>query len=155
MNAQQAGNIPDGWAYALPTEAQWEYACRAGTSTAYSWGATIASSNANYNWDGGANNGNDFKQTRDVGQYASNLWGFFDMHGNVWEWTADAYEASYPSDNPAIDPVRLGNSSSNRVKRGAGWHDGPNNLRSASRHNPHYSWRRHHIGFRVSLQKSQ
>ena len=66
-----------------------------------------------------------------------NPWGFFDMHGNVWEWTADAYQAGYPSGNPVIDPVRLGNSSSNRVKRGAGWGDGPGNLRSASRHNPH------------------
>ena len=47
--------------------------------------------NANYNWDGGATTGNDFKQTRGVGQYAANPWGFFDMHGSVWEWTADWY----------------------------------------------------------------
>ena len=91
-------------AYA-PTESQWEYACRAGTTTAYSWGATIASSNANYNWDGGANDGSDFKQTRDVGQYAASPWGFFDMHGNVWEWTADWYQAAYPTGNPVIDPT--------------------------------------------------
>ena len=155
LNAQQAGNLPEGWSYVLPTESQWEYACRAGTTTKYSWGNDINSSYANYNWDGDVNTGNDFKQTRDVGQYSANPWGFFDMHGNVWEWTADAYQAGYPSGNPVIDPVRLGNSSSNRVKRGAGWGDGPGNLRSASRHNPHCSWRRIHIGFRISLQKSQ
>ena len=81
LNAQEAGNIPAGWAYVLPTEAQWEYACRAGTTTAYSWGDTITSEDANYN--------NTIAQTTDVGQYSANPWGFFDMHGNVWEWTAD------------------------------------------------------------------
>ena len=78
---QAAGRLPSGWSYVLPTESQWEYACRAGTTTAYSWGATIATSNANYN--------NTIGQTTDVGQYAANPWGFFDMHGNVFEWTAD------------------------------------------------------------------
>ena len=84
---QNAGRLPVGWAYVLPTESQWEYACRAGTTTAYSRGATIAAGNANWNWDGAYNTGNDFKQTRDVGQYAANPWGLFDMQGNVWEWT--------------------------------------------------------------------
>ena len=83
---QAAGRLPAGWAYALPTESQWEYACRAGNDDSLFLGATIASSNANYNWDGGGNDGNDFKQTRDVGQYAANPWGFFDMHGNAREW---------------------------------------------------------------------
>ena len=120
LNAQQSANIPAGWAYVLPTESQWEYACRAGTTTAYSWGASIASSNANYNWDGGANDGNDFKQTRDVGQYGANPWGFFDMHGNVWEWTADWYQAAYPIGNPVIDPTGPA-SGSLRVLRGGSW----------------------------------
>ena len=91
---QTAGRLPTGWKYVLPTEAQWEYACRAGTTTAYSWGNDINSSRANYNWDGGSNDGNDFKQTRDVGQYAANPWGFFDMQGNVWEWVSD-WKANY------------------------------------------------------------
>jgi formylglycine-generating enzyme required for sulfatase activity len=94
---QTAGRLPTGWEYVLPTEAEWEYACRAGTTTAYSWGAAIATTNANYTSSG-------YNQTRDVGQYAANPWGFFDMHGNVWEWTADWYQAAYPS-GPVTDPL--------------------------------------------------
>jgi formylglycine-generating enzyme required for sulfatase activity len=136
----------------LPTESQWEYACRAGTTTAYSWGATIASSNANYNWDGGANDGNDFKQTRDVGQYAANPWGFFDMHGNVWEWTADRYQAAYPTGNPVVDPTGPA-SGSTRVLRGGSWSGPGAYLRSASRLNHGPSTRYHGIGFRVGFQQ--
>ncbi|MFL2927885.1 MAG: formylglycine-generating enzyme family protein, partial [Opitutales bacterium] len=117
LNAQQSANLPAGWAYVLPTESQWEYACRAGTTTMYSWGNDINSTRANYNWDGGANDGNDFKQTRDVGQYAANPWGFFDMNGNVWEWTADWYQAAYPTGNPVVDPTGPA-SGSDRVRRG-------------------------------------
>jgi len=151
LNEQQAGNLPAGWSYVLPTESQWEYACRAGTTTAYSWGNTIASSNANYNWDGGANDGNDFKQTRDVAQYAANPWGFFDMHGNVWEWTADWYQAAYPTGNPVADPTGPA-SGSNRVPRGGSWSSDGTNLRSAKRvHAP--SYRASGLGFRVGFQK--
>ncbi|MDG1138419.1 MAG: formylglycine-generating enzyme family protein, partial [Opitutales bacterium] len=120
--------------------------------TAYSWGDDINSSRANYNWDGGANDGNDFKQTRDVGQYAANPWGFFDMHGNVWEWTADWYEAAYPSGNPVVDPTGPA-SGSNRVARGGSWsHDGAD-LRSAERLSLGPSNRFHILGFRVGFQK--
>ena len=98
LNAQQSANIPAGWAYVLPTESQWEYACRAGTTTMYSWGNDINSSRANYSESG-------LSQTRDVGYYAANPLGFFDMHGNVWEWTADWYQAAYPTGNPVVDPT--------------------------------------------------
>jgi formylglycine-generating enzyme required for sulfatase activity len=152
LNAQQSANIPAGWAYVLPTESQWEYACRAGTSTAYSWGATIASSNANYNWDGAWNTGNDFKQTRDVGQYAANPWGFFDMHGNVWEWTADWYGATYPTGNPVVDPSGPA-SGSYRVERGGSWSAGGALLRSAQRSGNAPSYRASSRGFRVGFQK--
>ena len=121
LNAQQSANIPAGWAYVLPTESQWEYACRAGTTTMYSWGNDINSSRANYNWDGAYNTGVDFKQTRDVGQYAANPLGFFDMHGNVSEWTADWYQAAYPSGNPVVNPTGPA-SGSYRVRRGGSWH---------------------------------
>ena len=144
LNAQQAANLPAGWSYVLPTESQWEYACRAGTTTAYSWGATIASSNANYN--------DSIGQTTDVGQYAANSWGFYDMHGNVWEWTADRYQAAYPTGNPVIDPTGPA-SGSNRVRRGGSWSNDGTYLRSAKRYHDTPSTRYRSLGFRVGFQK--
>ena len=86
-----------GWEYALPTEAEWEYACRAGTSSTYSWGSSISSTNTNYNTTIG--------NPVTVGQYAANAWGLFDMHGNVFEWTAD-WSGTYDS-GTVIDPEQL------------------------------------------------
>jgi formylglycine-generating enzyme required for sulfatase activity len=147
LNAQQSANIPTGWSYVLPTESQWEYACRAETTTAYSWGNTIASSNANYNASG-------YSQTRDVGKYAANPWGFFDMHGNVWEWSADRYQAAYPTGNPVIDPTGPA-SGSNRVLRGGSWGNVATSLRSAERISHPPGGRYNSRGFRVGFQKSQ
>ena len=144
---QEAGNLPNGWAYVLPTEAQWEYACRAGTTTAYSWGDQITSEQCKLQWDGGIPER--FQETRDVGQYSANPWGFFDMHGNVWEWTADWY-AVYDSgaqtdpDGPATG--------SNRVLRGGSWDSTGTYLRSAYRNTNAPSNRLNHIGFRVGFQ---
>ena len=144
---QAAGRLPAGWSYVLPPESQWEYACRAGTTTAYSWGDSIAGTNANYSSSG-------YSQTRDVGKYAANPWGFFDMHGNVWEWTADLYQAAYPAGNPVVDPTSPA-SGSFRVRRGGSWrHDGTY-LRSAKRFNDTPGHRFNFIGFRVGFQKSQ
>ena len=153
LNTLEAANLPAGWTYVLPTESQWEYACRAGTTTAYSWGNDINSTRANYNWDGGTTTGNDFKQTRDVGQYAANSWGLFDMHGNVWEWTADRYQAAYPTGNPVIDPVGPASGTS-RVLRGGSWiNDGPH-LRSAERHGHNTSYRSYYLGFRLAFRQT-
>jgi formylglycine-generating enzyme required for sulfatase activity len=146
LNAQQVANLPAGWSYVLPTEAQWEYACRAGTTTAYSWGATIASSNANWN------HGADPNQTVNVGQFSANPWGFFDMHGNVREWTADRYQAAYPTGNPVIDPTGPA-SGSIRVLRGGSWGNGGAGVRSAGRDNGPPSYRGDSVGFRVGFQK--
>jgi formylglycine-generating enzyme required for sulfatase activity len=143
---QSAGRLPAGWSYVLPTESQWEYACRAGTTTAYSWGATISSSNANHN--------NIIGQTCDVGQYQANPWGFFDMHGNVREWTADWYQAAYPIGNPVVDPTGPA-SGSDRVARGGSWNYGGSGLRSAGRRHSTPSTRFETLGFRVGFQKSQ
>jgi formylglycine-generating enzyme required for sulfatase activity/alpha-tubulin suppressor-like RCC1 family protein len=149
---QAAGRLPAGWSYVLPTESEWEYACRAGTTTVYSWGDDINASHANYNWDGNWNTGNDAKETVNVGQYAANPWGFFDMHGNVYEWTADRY-AAYPA-GAVTDPTGPA-SGSYRVKRGGSWHYPGTVLRSAKRDldapgNPH-----NNLGFRVGFKASQ
>jgi formylglycine-generating enzyme required for sulfatase activity len=151
LNQLQADNLPAGWNYVLPTESQWEYACRAGTTTAYSWGDNITSTNAN--WNHGMDNPN---QTIDVGGFTANPWGFFDMHGNVWEWTADAYQATYPADNPVIDPTNPGTSGSKRILRGGDWsNSGGRSLRSAKRNGVNSNGRGTNVGFRLSLQKSQ
>ena len=83
---ETAGRLPAGWKYVLPTEAQWEYACRAGTTTAYSWGNDI-NSLANYNWEVHMWSWILNKPVMWVND--PNPWGFFDMHGNVWEWVHD------------------------------------------------------------------
>jgi formylglycine-generating enzyme required for sulfatase activity len=131
------------WEFALPTEAQWEYACRAGTTKAYSWGNKITPQLANSK-DSGLNN------PVEVGSYSANPWGFFDMHGNVWEWTADFYGA-YPRSS-VIDP-RGPNKGSNRVIRGGSWGADVVRLRSASRYEDDPSDRTIRRGFRVALQQ--
>ncbi|MDR0456586.1 MAG: SUMF1/EgtB/PvdO family nonheme iron enzyme [Treponema sp.] len=109
--------------YRLPTEAQWEYACRAGTTTAYNTGAAISD---NTGWYSG-NSGN---KTHQVGLKSANAWGLYDMHGNVWEWGWDWY-GSYTSGaqtdptGPVSGPLR--------VTRGGGWSDSAGNVRSACR----------------------
>ena len=143
LNSQQSGNIPEGWAYVLPTEAQWEYACRAGTTTAYSWGDSIVGANANYSSSG-------YSQTRDVGMYDANPWGFFDMHGNVWECTADWY-AAYNSGSQT-DPEGPA-AGSDRVLRGGAWSNSGAYLRSATRNNYYPNPRNSDYGFRVGFQK--
>jgi len=145
LNEQQSENIPEGWAYVLPTEAQWEYACRAGTTTAYTWGDSISASDANWN------HGADANQTENVGQYSANPWGFFDMHGNVWEWTADAY-AVYAT-GAQTDPFNVGTTGSGRVLRGGSWNYAGTGLRSAYRTGNNPSSRNISIGFRVGFQQ--
>ena len=142
LNSQEAGNLPAGWAYVLPTEAQWEYACRADTNTTYSWGDDINASQANYNSIIG--------ETTNVGQYLPNPWGFFDMHGNVFEWTADWY-GSY-SNGSVNDPLGAA-SGSLRVTRGGSWNHGGSHLRSAERGYVTPSNRRGNLGFRVGFLK--
>jgi hypothetical protein len=143
LNNQQSGSIPEGWAYVLPTEAQWEYACRAGTTTAFSWGNTINGEHAN-----GPSSG--YAQTRNVGFYPANLWGFFDMHGNVWEWTADA--SSPYTASSQVDPYNQGGTDSYRVSRGGSWGYSSETLQSARRAFNLSTHRNSGFGFRVGFQ---
>jgi len=145
---RKAGRVPKGMAYQLPTEAQWEYACRAGTTTVYSWGDTITKTNAHYTDSGGT-------QTRDVGQYAANPWGFHDMHGNVYEWCADWYgDYPYYPLGTVTDPTGPWlRKSTRRVRRGGSWSDGGTNLRSAKRYGNYPSDRNDDLGFRVGFQQ--
>ena len=113
------------------------------------WGDTITSDDANYNWDGDWNTGADFKQTRDAGQYSANPWGFFDIHGNVWEWTSDWY-ATYSS-GAVTDPEGPA-TGSYRVHRGGSWGYPGAHLRSAGRTNSDPSYRNSNMGFRVGYQ---
>ena len=108
---KKEGRVREGWNYVLPTEAQWEYACRAGTTTVYSWGNEINLKMANYNES-------KIGQTSKIGFYQSNPWGLFDMHGNVWEWVLD-WKANYP-EGEVSDPEGPA-SGSHRVKRGGSW----------------------------------
>jgi len=123
--------------YRLPTEAEWEYACRAGTTTAYNTGRTISKRQANYFG----------KKTSIVGSFASNAWGLHDMHGNVWEWCWDWY-GSYSS-AAQTDPMGA-SSGSYRVGRGGSWVNSAGLVRSAYRDDPDPDYRIYSIGFRLA-----
>ena len=137
--------------YRLPTEAQWEYACRANTTTAFNWGTnTIDSSKANYNASNvDANNltaGTYLGKTSEVGSYAPNAWGLYDMHGNVFEWCWDWY-GSYSS-GAQTDPTGAVSSGS-RVLRGGSWNYFGRYARSARRDYDVPDRRRNDFGFRL------
>jgi len=119
--------------YRLPTEAEWEYAARAGTTTPFSFGDCLAADQANYDGNNplsGCPKGAYRQKTVRVGSFAPNAWGLYDMHGNVWEWCAD-WKGDYPSGD-VTDPTGP-SSSSYRVLRGGGWYDVAWVCRPASR----------------------
>ena len=132
------GVAPKGFKFSLPTEAQWEYACRAGTTTAYSFGDTLTQQQANFGGD----------QTKEVGSYPANAWGLRDMHGNVWEWCQD-WSGNYPG-GAVTDPMGA-DRGSYRVIRGGGWADFAQACRSAFRSYYDPSLRSIDLGLRLSL----
>jgi formylglycine-generating enzyme required for sulfatase activity len=121
--------------YRLPTEAEWEYACRAGTKTAYFFGED-ASQLKDFAWY--AENSN--KKYQKVGQKKPNPWGLYDIIGNVAEWTLDQYEEGYYAKNESVDPVNTPVKKYPRVVRGGGYTDPAMMLRSAARSHSEPSW---------------
>jgi sulfatase modifying factor 1 len=117
----------------LPTEAEWEYAARAGTETVYWWGNSYREEMANCNEKAGEVPGGGYLgKTTPVGHYPANAWGLYDMLGNVWEWCADWFNGSYYASSPATDPKGPANGTS-RVRRGGSWYHIPEHLRVSYR----------------------
>jgi len=136
--------------YRLPTEAEWEYACRAGTSTMFSFGRTINTNQTNYNgmspYDSYAQ-GENRKRTTPVNSFPANPWGLNDMHGNVYEWCWDWFGVYVGFDVDDPDGASFGN---NRVLRGGAWDSSLPQLRSASRYSaPPLGTKKSNIGFRI------
>jgi len=150
ISEQLARRIPGNWFYRLPTEAEWEYAARAGTTTRFSFGNDPAGAGlADHGWYFG----NSGETTHPVGQKSPNAWGLYDMHGNVWEWCQDWF-GTYPG-GPVTDPLGPA-SGSLRVFRGGSWFSEVIDCRSAARGNDVPDDSGHYIiGFRVVLAPVQ
>ena len=156
---RRSGELPAGWEFRLPTEAQWEYACRAGTTTATSFGESLSSTQANFKgapYNGGAP-GPSLKRAARVGTYPANAWGLHDMHGNIYEWCRDWYHARLPG---GVDPdlhdakdtaTRSEHGDVSRSRRGGCWADEGWPLRTAFRLRFEPERRYDHIGFRAAI----
>ena len=143
-----------GRTYTLPSEAQWEYACRAGTQTAFAFGDILTPELANYDWtssyNGSPKRSSYPRETQPVGSYPANAWGLYDMHGNVWEWCQDDWHDNYngaPTDGSAwldknVSPI-------SKILRGGSWVLNPRYCRSAYRYRDSSDSRYYSIGFRV------
>jgi formylglycine-generating enzyme required for sulfatase activity len=157
------GRLPSGYEYTLPTEAQWEYACRAGATTAYGWGNEEGglyqygnycdSSNTDgLDWQDKSHN-DGYDKTAPVGRYKPNAWGLYDMHGNVWEWCYDWYDGKNSSG--AITDPKGPASGTYRVFRGGCWLNYSDGCRSADRSCFAPSDRCYNLGFRLALSSVQ
>jgi formylglycine-generating enzyme required for sulfatase activity len=158
--AWAAGDLDKDWEFRLPTEAQWEYACRAGSSTATSFGDRLSRSQANFDGEpyNGGDGGPEMRQSVKAGTYPANAWGIHDMHGNVFEWCRDWYHAQLPGGtDPDLSKVQGAmnrDGTYSRVRRGGAWNDPGWACRSAFRLRYEPERTSDHIGFRVvAVQK--
>ncbi|MDB9303856.1 bifunctional serine/threonine-protein kinase/formylglycine-generating enzyme family protein [Nodularia spumigena CS-591/12] len=141
-----------GKTYRLPSEAEWEYACRAGTTTPFYFGETITTDLVNYDGNnpyGDAPKGEYRQQTTDVGNFPPNSFGLYDMHGNIWEWCQDVYKDSHqgaPTDGSAYES---GNNNDYQLLRGGSWGFNAGSCRSARRFRNARAGRPYYIGFRL------
>jgi len=143
--------------YRLPSEAEWEYACRAVTVTPFTYGPTITSQQANFygpcaDDDGSTNMGR--TSTTRVGQCPANAFGLYDMHGNVYEWCIDGWHNNYEGAPTDGSPWLTTQDTDLRVLRGGSWYNKPRYCRSASRSRYSLSHRINDIGFRVVVSSS-
>jgi eukaryotic-like serine/threonine-protein kinase len=134
-----------GKRFRLPTEAEWEYACRAGTKTRFNFGDDDEGLN-----DHGWHSGNSESKTHPVGQKKPNAWGLYDMHGNVWEWCADWYDEKYYGRSPKADPTGPAGGKS-RALRGGSWLVLPGACRVADRRGSDPDTTGDYFGFRVAV----
>ena len=147
LNALTEGGRPEGHVFRLPSEAEWEHACRAGTDTAYSFGDDLADKDAH----GWFDDNTDVRTTHPAGQKKSNPWGLHDLHGNVWEWCQDVWHDDYkgaPKDGSAW---MKGGEQSRRVLRGGSWRSYASFARSACRGGFGTGDQNNNIGFRLVL----
>ena len=149
---REAGKLPAGYQYRLPTDAEWEYACRAGTLTATYFGDSLSSRQANFDGSkpfNGAEKGPNLARTAEVGSYPANAWGLHDMHGNLCEWALDWYHKELKG---GVDPVQL-TPAEKRLTRDGRHSSIGRWCRSANRYNAGPEDRRTSVGFRPVLTR--
>ncbi|MBN2450856.1 MAG: SUMF1/EgtB/PvdO family nonheme iron enzyme [Lentisphaeria bacterium] len=149
---RNAKRLPAGFAFRLPTEAEWEYACRAGSTTAYAFGEQLQSGMANVGSGQGRGGTSIARETLPVGSFKGNHWDLFDMHGNVWEWCLDWYDREFYGRSPVIDPYNRIPSAA-RVCRGGSWIHPASFARSANRNYGDARLANYMTGFRVVLAR--
>lgn len=154
-------NKQSRYRFRLPTEAEWEYACRAGSQTPFNFGNSIHAGKANFNGEREFKDGPKGRyvgHTLQVGSFSANRFGLFDMHGNVYELVEDLYKKDYygesPKDNPIAGQLRPANMAPEnqeglRVLRGGAWYSNPRNLRCAYRYRGPVTQHNHGNGFRL------